>query len=282
MSIVRRHGTRRAATIWSGRCWPRWRWVSGLGSGLAGVWSAGKIELGMVPWAAGGNGRLLLLPRLGNPGGARTRGRPTTFASCLGLLALGFTAGFYDVPLQAFLQHRSPHAIAAAPFWPPTIFSPSRRCSRRRELFWLFSEVLGICPPGRFSSSAALSRAGVYRKCPACCRWNAHAFRRMAADAAGLSRSGGRDGKHSRKWGCDAGFQSRKLGGWHFARFGLSAACSHDRLRAIFRGKGSGWFARAAGIIPVHPGSRAVVGRLPPPGRLYGRGTWFVSFQRGD
>ena len=80
----------------------------GLGSGLAGVWSAGKIELGMVPWAAAGMAVSCRACCARARRAAAARGRPATSGVCLGLLALGFSAGFFDVPLQAFLQHRSP------------------------------------------------------------------------------------------------------------------------------------------------------------------------------
>ena len=126
----------------------------GLGSGLAGVWSAGKIELGMVPWAAAGMAVSACFLGFGLPGG----NGPWSAAydwSCLGLLALGFSAGFFDVPLQAFLQHRSPPSREARSS-PRAISSRSRRCSRRRA-FSGWRRKFSTSPPGTSSSPAASS-----------------------------------------------------------------------------------------------------------------------------
>ncbi len=82
----------------------------GIGGGavLAGAFSRGKIELGLVPLGAAGIALTsMLLATV--PGG--TAGHPATtgyYWSCFWLLALGMTAGLYDIPLQAFLQDRSP------------------------------------------------------------------------------------------------------------------------------------------------------------------------------
>ncbi len=114
----------------------------GLGSALAGVWSAGKIELGMVPWAAGGMAVSCLLLYC-VPAHAGTLLSTGYLGSCLGLLALGFSAGFFDVPLQAFLQHRSPpqsrgSILAAYNF---IAFSGMLLAG---GIFWVLSEVLGL------------------------------------------------------------------------------------------------------------------------------------------
>jgi acyl-[acyl-carrier-protein]-phospholipid O-acyltransferase / long-chain-fatty-acid--[acyl-carrier-protein] ligase len=82
----------------------------GIGGGalLAGLVSRGKVELGLVP--LGGLGiaaTSMLLATV--PGGAA--GHPAlggyVMASVF-LLGMGITAGLYDIPLQAFLQDRSP------------------------------------------------------------------------------------------------------------------------------------------------------------------------------
>ena len=91
----------------------------GLGNVLAGILSRGRIELGLVPIGAAGiaAGSILLstVPQAGTPlswGYAM---------SCLWLFTLGFGAGMYDVPLESFLQFRSPEKsrgsiLAAANF----------------------------------------------------------------------------------------------------------------------------------------------------------------------
>jgi len=78
-----------------------------LGNVLAGVWSRGRIELGMVPFAAAGIGVWCLAVGL-MPAGPATAWSGLYLWSCAGLLLMGLSAGMYDVPLLAFLQHRSP------------------------------------------------------------------------------------------------------------------------------------------------------------------------------
>ncbi|MCU0871643.1 MAG: acyl-[ACP]--phospholipid O-acyltransferase [Pirellulaceae bacterium] len=82
----------------------------GLGSVLAGYWSAGRVELGILPLGAAGlvlNAVLLFFV----PPGVMT-----ATAAWLGyygwtaflLFALGVSAGLFDVPLESYLQHHSP------------------------------------------------------------------------------------------------------------------------------------------------------------------------------
>ena len=75
-----------------------------LGSVLAGIWSDGRVELGILPLGAAGmalSAMLLFtvpLP-LDMPGSMPW--------ACTLLLALGFSAGLFNVPLAAYMQHRS-------------------------------------------------------------------------------------------------------------------------------------------------------------------------------
>jgi MFS family permease len=79
----------------------------GLGSPLAGVWSGGKVELGLVPLGAGG---MVLATAVA----AFTLDRavrfdlPTILSACI--IGIGFFTGFYIVPLFTLLQHRAPKA----------------------------------------------------------------------------------------------------------------------------------------------------------------------------
>ena len=76
----------------------------GVGNVVAGLVSAGRIMLGLVPVAGGGiAAAALLLATV--PVGADSHGY---VISAMWLFVLGLSAGMYDVPLQAFLQHRSP------------------------------------------------------------------------------------------------------------------------------------------------------------------------------
>lgn len=82
----------------------------GIGSVLAGYWSAGRVELGILPLGAAGlvlNAVLLFFV----PEGVMLAG--ATWLGYYGwtallLFALGVSAGLFDVPLESYLQHHSP------------------------------------------------------------------------------------------------------------------------------------------------------------------------------
>src|SRR5205814_750215 len=83
-----------------------------VGSVLAGIWSGDHVELGILPLGALGvavNSLLLFtVPlKLFEPGVPVTSG--FVWASTL-LFLLGASAGLFSVPLEAYLQHRSPRA----------------------------------------------------------------------------------------------------------------------------------------------------------------------------
>lgn len=71
----------------------------GLGSFLAGRLSRERVELGLVPVGAAG---------LVAASAALAFTGPSPGATAVGLLLLGLFAGFYAVPLQAFIQQRAP------------------------------------------------------------------------------------------------------------------------------------------------------------------------------
>ena len=81
----------------------------GLGSVLAGFVSAGRIELGLVPWGALGIAifsiLLLFTPAYFLVGAAFNT---KLIVACLLLAGLGMSAGFFDVPLASYLQKKSP------------------------------------------------------------------------------------------------------------------------------------------------------------------------------
>jgi acyl-[acyl-carrier-protein]-phospholipid O-acyltransferase/long-chain-fatty-acid--[acyl-carrier-protein] ligase len=81
----------------------------GLGSLLAGLWSGGHVELGIVPLGAIGMAFWSVMLCL-----AGTYGRTSPdhadyalIAICVGLFFLGLNAGLFDVPLESYLQHQS-------------------------------------------------------------------------------------------------------------------------------------------------------------------------------
>jgi acyl-[acyl-carrier-protein]-phospholipid O-acyltransferase/long-chain-fatty-acid--[acyl-carrier-protein] ligase len=82
----------------------------GLGSVLAGIWSDGRVELGILPLGAGGlviNAVLLFTvpENMFVPGTSWTGAY--IWAATL-LFALGLSAGLFSVPLEAYMQHHSP------------------------------------------------------------------------------------------------------------------------------------------------------------------------------
>ncbi len=83
------------------------------GSVLAGVWSSGRVELGILPLGALGvvvSG--LLLFTVGDviilPQELVTSGM---IWACILLFGLGTSAGLFSVPLESYMQHRSPEKV---------------------------------------------------------------------------------------------------------------------------------------------------------------------------
>ncbi len=80
----------------------------GLGSVLAGVWSGGRVEMGILPLGAFG---VALFPMLlfTVEGYLFVDDQYTSmlFWACTWLFLLGVSAGLFDVPLAAYMQHRS-------------------------------------------------------------------------------------------------------------------------------------------------------------------------------
>ena len=114
----------------------------GIGSVLAGIWSAGKIELGLVPFGALGMGVTSMF-LFTVPQGVGSPLSSPYFWACFWLLGLGLTAGLYDIPLLSFLQDRSPkqsrgRILAAYNF---LAFSGMLLAS---GIFWLMTTPLGL------------------------------------------------------------------------------------------------------------------------------------------
>ena len=115
----------------------------GLGAVLAGICSRGKIELGLVPLGAAGIAVTSMLMAF-VPGGVA--GQPIGagfYWSCCLLLALGMTAGLYDIPLQAFLQDRSP-ARSRGSIMAAYNFMSFAGMLAASGLFWMLSGPLGL------------------------------------------------------------------------------------------------------------------------------------------
>lgn len=82
-----------------------------VGNVLAGIWSGEHVELGLLPLGAFGMavGSMLLftVPEGLFSGGGGVNGGQVW--ACSLLVLLGASAGLFDVPLEAYMQHRSPH-----------------------------------------------------------------------------------------------------------------------------------------------------------------------------
>jgi acyl-[acyl-carrier-protein]-phospholipid O-acyltransferase/long-chain-fatty-acid--[acyl-carrier-protein] ligase len=86
-----------------------------LGNILAAVWSGDHVELGLLPLGSLGmavSGLLFFTipPELFHKGVSSWPPSGGLIWTCLLLVALGSSAGLFNVPLEAYLQHRSPRA----------------------------------------------------------------------------------------------------------------------------------------------------------------------------
>ena len=114
----------------------------GIGSVLAGIWSAGRVELGIVSLGAAGIAvsAMMLFVVPDSNGGMLS---PAYIWTVFWLLMLGTGAGLYDIPIQAFLQHRSPSEsrgsiLAANNF---VTFSAMLAAA---GLFWLWNDLMQL------------------------------------------------------------------------------------------------------------------------------------------
>jgi len=120
----------------------------GIGGGalLAGMISRGKVELGLVPFGGLGIALTAVLLSVVPSGGSENASFSGYGVSCFLLFAMGASAGLYDIPLQAFLQDRSPSEsrgsiMAAYNF---LCFAGMLAAS---GVYWLFTGPLGLSSP---------------------------------------------------------------------------------------------------------------------------------------
>lgn len=117
----------------------------GIGAVLAGICSRGKVELGLVPLGAAGMAIAAMLMAF-VPGGVE--GHPLGagfYCSCSLLFVLGIAAGMYDIPLQAFIQDRSP-AKSRGSIMAAYNFMTFSGMLAASGLFWMLSGPLGLSP----------------------------------------------------------------------------------------------------------------------------------------
>jgi acyl-[acyl-carrier-protein]-phospholipid O-acyltransferase/long-chain-fatty-acid--[acyl-carrier-protein] ligase len=82
----------------------------GVGSILAGIWSGGRVELGILPLGAFGIAvsSMLIFTVQDTIIDPVSPWNPGMMWACFLLFSLGASAGLFNVPLAAFIQHRSP------------------------------------------------------------------------------------------------------------------------------------------------------------------------------
>ena len=131
---------------------------AGIGAVLAGVWSAGRIDLGIVPLSALGMAvsaaALFFVPRLS------AAPSWTHLRTCAALGLLGITAGLYDVPLQSYLQYFSPVENRGGLLAAANLLSFSAMLLAS-GIFWVLRDALGVSAGGifLFGGGAALAVA---------------------------------------------------------------------------------------------------------------------------
>jgi acyl-[acyl-carrier-protein]-phospholipid O-acyltransferase / long-chain-fatty-acid--[acyl-carrier-protein] ligase len=120
----------------------------GIGGGalLAGICSRGKVELGLVPF--GGLGiALAAMLLLVVPAGASGHFPLGPYGvTAMLLLAMGASAGLYDIPLQAFMQYRSP-ATSRGSIMAAYNFLAFTGMLLASGIYLLLSGLLGLRPP---------------------------------------------------------------------------------------------------------------------------------------
>ena len=82
----------------------------GVGSVLSGIWSAGRIELGIVPFGAAIMAACAaVMYFIAPPVGSVAPGADSAlfYGALIALFGLGIGGGLYDIPLESFLQRRS-------------------------------------------------------------------------------------------------------------------------------------------------------------------------------
>jgi acyl-[acyl-carrier-protein]-phospholipid O-acyltransferase/long-chain-fatty-acid--[acyl-carrier-protein] ligase len=125
------------------------------GSVTAGIWSSGRVELGLVPIGAGGitiTSFMMYVVTLGP--------NPSFGWSAFYLFMIGFASGLYEVPLSSYLQHYSPErsrgrVLAAAN---ALAFTAMLLAS---GMFWVLRSLLGESA-GEIFLVASLLSLGVF------------------------------------------------------------------------------------------------------------------------
>ena len=131
----------------------------GIGSVIAGVWSAGRIQLGMVPVGAFGIAIVSMIisvvgftADVSTPAGVQS----AYYATGFWLLVLGSVTGFFYIPLESYLQHKSPTAVRGS------ILAAGNALTNlfmmgSTVVFYLLREAGGLSPSAVFLASGLLT-----------------------------------------------------------------------------------------------------------------------------
>jgi acyl-[acyl-carrier-protein]-phospholipid O-acyltransferase / long-chain-fatty-acid--[acyl-carrier-protein] ligase len=232
----------------------------GIGNLLAGILSAGKIELGIVPLGAAG---IVLTSMLlaTVPGSSPEDPNGLAYGwACFWLFALGIGAGLYDVPFQAYLQHHSPvqtrgSILAAYNF---LAFSAMLLAA---PVFWFLGGACGL-------SARAISVVAGLGTLPvlACIvllipRDTLRFILRTTMRLLYRVRIEGLENLPAQGGYLVAPNHVTWIDGF------LIALCLPARVRFIvfadyFRGGFARWFGRIAEVIPIEPGKRSMIESL--------------------
>ena len=131
----------------------------GIGSVIAGVWSAGRIQLGMVPVGAFGIALVsMILAWVGFGADVATQeGVMTAFYKTgFWLLVLGSVTGFFYIPLESYLQHKSPTSIRGSVLAAGNALTNAFMLVSM-VLFFVLREFLQLSPTSVFMASGLLT-----------------------------------------------------------------------------------------------------------------------------
>ncbi len=124
----------------------------GIGSVLAGIASKGKVELGIVPVGAAGitlSSILLFVTGMFIDSTVAPTEQVSVYLSCVWLFTLGASAGFFDIPLEANLQHRS-EASTRGTILAATNLMTFSFILGASVLFYVLRSVFGLSPAAVF------------------------------------------------------------------------------------------------------------------------------------
>lgn len=127
----------------------------GVGSVVAGVWSHGRIERGLVPIGAFGITVIALSFSLVPPGVGHWNSAPY-YIACGLLFLLGAAAGLYDIPLISILQFESPAHERGRILAAYNFLSFSGMLSGS-VIYWLLGSVLGLSARQMFACAGLIT-----------------------------------------------------------------------------------------------------------------------------